>query len=94
MEDKLCFVQFLHPGGEHEPDHGDCKHWNIEPKHRRKFLRVPGHYRSDSSEAGHSAEIAFWGEWEPESRVVETYPKDAASMSRWLQEAYWQSPDR
>src|SRR5436309_566311 len=69
MEDKCCFVQFLHPGGEHEPDHGDCKHWNIEPKHRRKFLRVPGHYRSDSSEAGHSAEIAFWGEWEPQSRV-------------------------
>jgi hypothetical protein len=22
MDDKLCFVQFIHPGGEHKPDYG------------------------------------------------------------------------
>jgi hypothetical protein len=25
MENKLCFVQFIHPGGEHRPDAGRFK---------------------------------------------------------------------
>src|SRR5438132_3921456 len=73
MEDKLCFVQFLHPGGEHEQEHDDCKHWNIDPKHRRKFLTVPGCYRSDSGGRDHAADIALWGEWEPQSRVIHRF---------------------
>jgi hypothetical protein len=28
MDDNLCFVQFIHPGGEHEPDDGVIKNWN------------------------------------------------------------------
>jgi len=29
MEDQLCFVQFLHPGREHEPETHDRKEWNV-----------------------------------------------------------------
>ena len=43
MDNKLCFVQFIHPGGEHEPDDGLNKRWN-KGKHQRKFLRQSGRY--------------------------------------------------
>jgi hypothetical protein len=66
MDEKLCFVQFLHPGGEHGPDGGSIKGWNRKA-HKRKFLVGPGRYiAGDKLLAG---EIEFWGEWEPESRV-------------------------
>ncbi len=41
MDDKLCFVQFIHPGGEHEPDDGLHKGWN-KKVHKRKFLKRVG----------------------------------------------------
>jgi len=28
VEDRLCFVQFIHPGGEHQPDTSLLKNWN------------------------------------------------------------------
>src|SRR2546422_5325948 len=33
MRERRCFVQFIHPGGEHWPDQGDLKFWNRE-QHR------------------------------------------------------------
>ncbi len=66
MHDKLCFVQFIHPGGEHTPDNGLIREWNRN-KHKRKFLRQSGKYIADGEvEEG---EIVFWGEWEPESKA-------------------------
>jgi hypothetical protein len=66
MDDKLRFVQFIHPGGEHKPDHGSIKEWN-RSAHRRKFLKQPGRYVSEGRII--ESEILFWGEWEPESEV-------------------------
>ena len=66
MDDKLCFVQFLHPGGEHKPGRGLVKNWN-ERKHKRKFLRRPGVYIVDAKTK--KGEMLFWGEWEPESKA-------------------------
>jgi len=43
MFERLCFVQFIHPGGEHEPDDGDLKLWNCGA-HRRKFMKARGRY--------------------------------------------------
>lgn len=64
MPDELCFVQFIHPGGEHEPDDDLIKKWNRND-HKRKFLRQAGKYIVDAKvEEG---EIVFWSEWEPES---------------------------
>lgn len=70
MDDKLCVVQFLHPGGEHVPDGGPHMPWNTGP-HRRKFLINPGEYvvGNDLSRT-HHAELTFWGEWEPQSEVT------------------------
>ncbi len=64
MDEKLLFVQFLHPGGEHGQDCPGWKCWN-RGIHKRKFLKRPGRY--DGSRG--VQEILFWGEWEAESSV-------------------------
>ncbi|MGO9166978.1 MAG: hypothetical protein ACLP56_08895, partial [Candidatus Sulfotelmatobacter sp.] len=67
MDDKLLFVQFPHPGGEHRPDGGSIKKWNRKPhQHQRKFLKRAGRYISNGQIV--EGEMLFWGEWEPESR--------------------------
>ena len=39
MNDSRCFVQFPHPGAEHEPDRCGKKAWSKNNiAHRRKFL--------------------------------------------------------
>ena len=82
------FVQFPHPGSEHQP-HGSVMDWNVGD-HKRKFLRSNGDYVVDGDVR--AGPIAFWGEWEPQSRVVETYPRTGASMPRRLQEPFWRAP--
>jgi len=65
--DKQCFVQFLHPGGEH-PIEGDVQGWN-QKAHKRKFMLAPG-----CCTRGHEkykGDLVFWGEWEAHSEVVE-----------------------
>lgn len=65
--DRLCFVQFLHPGGEHGQDAPGIKRWNTSA-HARKFLIHSGH-----AVRGHehfSGPLTFWGEWEPPSTVA------------------------
>lgn len=65
--EKLCFVQFIHPGGEHGPDGPGIRSWNVGP-HRRKFIRSGG-VALDAMGQSHRDELTFWGEWEPESDV-------------------------
>jgi len=72
MDDKLCFVQFLHPGKEHKPDDGAHKVWNRR-NHKRKFLRQGGKYIAD--DRVQNGDLLFWGEWEPES-IVEREIRD------------------
>ena len=67
MQDRLCFIQFIHPGGEHTPDCGNMKTWN-RGKHKRKFMTAEGRYLDGGKVL--SDNIIFWGEWEPESEVV------------------------
>lgn len=76
MNDARCFVQFMHPGGEHQPDGKDIKRagytksWNRTPaKHARKFLRLGGEYLNGPDPA--TGELVFWAEWEPESEAEE-----------------------
>jgi len=64
MDEKLLFVQFLHPGEEHGKDLPGWKCWN-RGKHKRKFLKRSGKYVGCPG----MQEILFWGEWEPESKV-------------------------
>jgi hypothetical protein len=88
VNDELMFVQFPHPGSEHEP-RGPVMDWN-RGDHKRKFLKASGDYVV--GDVVDSGPITFWGEWEPQSRVVETYPKTGLSMPRRLQEPYWRAP--
>ena len=69
---RRCFVQFMHPGGEHGPDTGTHKAWNVHD-HKRKFLRLRGEAcpTTDVGLPPLRLELAFWGEWEPESETEE-----------------------
>jgi hypothetical protein len=87
MLSELMLVQFPHPGSEHEP-RGPVMDWNRHA-HARKFLKATGRYIADG--AMRSGSLAFWGEWEPQSRVVETFPA-ADAQPRWLHEPFWQRP--
>ena len=70
MDDRIRLVQFIHPGGEHEPDDGNRKHWNIGA-HKRKFLQRRGQYVSGGTlDHAVADDLLFWGEWEPESTVM------------------------
>jgi hypothetical protein len=89
MENELCLVQFIHPGGEHRPDDGLFKLWN-KAAHKRKFLKQAGKYLS----AGklNDGAIGFWTEWEPESKVVRTILDPIAGGPRYIYEPFYFSP--
>jgi hypothetical protein len=67
------FVQFLHPGREHGPDHTlngstGWKDWN-RGEHKRKFMLAEGSYALDPRHTPVRGSFTFWGEWEPSSEV-------------------------
>jgi hypothetical protein len=86
VDERLCFVQFLHPGGEHAPDAGLIKAWNTGD-HRRKFLKSPGCYLAGN--VPRDGEIVFWGEWEPESRLAAAITALLPHGPRWVYEPYY-----
>ena len=69
ISESLCFVQFMHPGGESKPKRGESAiEWNCGKIHARKYLRCHGTYLDGKQRA--SGPMEFWGEWEPESELV------------------------
>lgn len=82
------FVQFPHPGSEHEPT-GPWMEWNRRA-HARKFLKAHGTYIAQGEPR--TGPFTFWGEWEPQSRVFETFPKQGRGYPRWLHQPYWRVP--
>lgn len=90
MDDRLCFVQFLHPGGEHQPDAGRVRTWNRND-HRRKFLRSPGRYLG--ANGPQDGRIVFWGEWEPESVAIAEVEEPLPDGPRWVYEPYFVPPE-
>jgi hypothetical protein len=85
-----CFVQFPHPGGEHNPPTDDIP-WNTAD-HGRKFLVAPGRYL-DGDDRVREAELVFWGEWEAPSRVECRWPA-FGRLPRALHRPYWTEPAR
>ena len=70
MADKRRFVQFSHPGCEHEPDPGGGKGWNTyNSPHGRKFMEFFGKWIEEDDSA-RSGNLRAWGEWEAESDLV------------------------
>lgn len=82
ISEKLCFVQFLHPGC--EPDLKRGAEWNRGNRHTRKYLLNRGRYLDRDGKVV-SAEIEFWGEWEAQSAVAKPYqnPGDGKPKRRW-----------
>jgi hypothetical protein len=72
-EDPARFVQFPHPGGEHEMPASGTRPWRLAVRtnpHKRTFLQSPATYRAGIAGADERGEVAFWGEWEGEARLV------------------------
>lgn len=93
MEDERCFVQFLHPGGEHVPDDKalTTKGWNTGP-HRRKFLRQRGEYLRKEGDTAQTDNLLFWGEWEPDSDVLSASPDAGDHKPRFIYRPYYGTP--
>ncbi|MFI5010136.1 MAG: hypothetical protein ACHQDY_07665 [Solirubrobacterales bacterium] len=86
MRERRCFVQLMHPGGEHSPNTPDLKLWN-QGSHQRKFLVSNGHCIAEG--ARRDGEIVFWGEWEAESWVSRRYESPLPDGPRFLYEPYF-----
>lgn len=89
LRERRLFVQFIHPGGEHRPDRDGHKEWNTG-QHRRKFLTSRGRYMQGGEMR--ADDVVFWGEWEPQSRVVREYPDEQPGGPRFLYEPYYSLP--
>lgn len=81
-------VQFMHPGSEHRPDRragaiSDWKDWN-RGDHKRKFLIANGASTSDPKTPPREGKIAFWGEWEPQSKCTVLPQSGVPDGPRWL----------
>ena len=88
MSDQTMFVQFPHPGREHRPA-GKEMPWNTGD-HARKFLVSQADFVDDGRVE--SGSIGFWGEWEPQSRVVAEFRGRAPQAPRYVHEPYLQVP--
>ena len=70
MADNQRFVQFPHPGREHEPDPGGGKAWNTtKTTHARKFMEFGGKW-IEGDDSARSGSLRAWGEWEAESDLA------------------------
>jgi hypothetical protein len=63
--------------------------WNRRA-HARKFLRAHGTYIAAGEPR--TGTFTFWGEWEPQSRVLETFQNGGRGYPQWLQEPFWRVP--
>ncbi len=91
MEDKRSFIQFPHPGSEHEPDSNDRISWNRDDskrKHKRKFMQLCGEW-INSTGSRHTGELRAWGEWEPESTVLRRFNNSEPYGPRYLWDPYY-----
>jgi hypothetical protein len=84
----MFFVQFPHPGAEHNPP-GPVMPWNTGD-HGRKFLLSGGRYLDHADEV-RDGDLVFWGEWEPPSQVITRWPADGR-LPRALHRPYWARP--
>jgi hypothetical protein len=89
VDDKLCFVQFIHPGGEPIPDNHGFKAWN-RSSHKRIFLKNPGRYLHAGKVK--EGEMAFWAEWEPESELVKEIKSPQPNGPRYIYRPYYDTP--
>lgn len=93
FKESLCFVQFLHPGGEHSSDDGKNKAWN-KGNHRRKFVKNGGKYVSgiQGARCNDTDTLGFWCEWEPDS-LVEPVFNQITDGPAYIHTPYFSTPN-
>ena len=92
ISESLCFVQFMHPGREAKPKRGESAiEWNGGKTHARKYLRCPGTYLDGGNAV--SGDLEFWGEWEPESVVVEEWGRQSDNRPQRVWQPYYRAKD-
>lgn len=89
MNDRLCFVQFMHPGGEHKPQAGGHMAWNVG-RHLRKFLVADG--RRISGEKVLAGKLCFWGEWEAQSTATRLLFRPSGDYPEYVHQPYYSVP--
>ncbi len=95
MADSRWFVQFSHPGWEHEPDRGGGKAWNsYAHSHMRKFMQLRGAWVSEAGDRV-TGDLRAWGEWEPESELIRELdqPNGNSRYPRYLWHPYYAPKD-
>lgn len=91
MPDVRRFVQFIHPGGEHSLDRRGQRPWNLTRRgHRRKFLRCDGAYVLGNRFT--RGPLEFWGEWEPQSDLIERVVNPVPNGPHFVFRPYWSEP--
>lgn len=80
-------VQFIHPGGEHEPS-ANGRDWN-GGKHRRIFLRSPGSYIQHDG-TRRDGVLVLWAEWEAEAELIRSFDRPNGGGPRHLFTPYYQ----
>jgi hypothetical protein len=83
------FVQFPHPGQEHNPGKANRQPWN-RGEHRRKFLLSDGRYIASDGTL-RDALLVFWGEWEAPSYIKKEWSPEG-SLPRFLHVPVWEHP--
>ena len=81
----LKVVQFMHSGKQHGIDENQKKFWNRIDKHKRKFMKAEGRYVTPSGALSEPTKLHFWGEWEPDSNVLDISRKKSL-MPHYLHE--------
>lgn len=99
MEHQPTFVQFPHPGREHQPDRKDGKldgkngkSWN-RGAHKRTFVKNPGRYVDPDTRQLREDELVFWCEWEPEADLVQTIDSPSPVGPNHIFEPYYVMPE-
>ncbi|MDP9225222.1 MAG: hypothetical protein M3P18_15515 [Actinomycetota bacterium] len=70
-EGDVRFVQFPHPGKEHDVGASGVRRWpRGSGLHRRTFLQSPALYRTAVDGPDRRGDTAFWGEWEGEAQLI------------------------
>ncbi len=88
ISEKLCFVQFMHPGGEPSAKNGAKWRRNAET-HARKYLRVGGQYL-DCDDKSASVQIEFWGEWEAKSELIQEFGRQGSGLPQRVWRPYYE----
>ena len=93
MADNRCFVQFSHPGKEHNLASG--RDWNRSKcGHKRKFMQLRGKWvEVDGIER--ADDLWAWGEWEPESDLIPQFnpPRNDSQHPCYLWDPYYVPKD-